>query len=213
MEQRTEEWFAARAGKVTASMVYDVFAKTGKGEYYKARDDYLKQLLCERLTGLPTETPNTPAMRRGTELEPKARAVYIIETGNDVDGTGFVQHPSIEGSGASPDGLVYPDGLIEIKCPNTATHIDFLQSGEPKPEYYAQMQWQMACTGRQWCDFVSYDDRLPEDMACRVKRFKRNEEFIAMMETEVALFLTELAEEQEKLERLASLGFDNSEEG
>lgn len=203
MEQRTESWFRERAGKVTASKVFDVAAKNQKGAYYKAREDYLNKLLCERLTQSPTESRSSPEMQRGTDLEPKARAMYIIETGADVAETGFIPHPEIENSGASPDGLVYPDGLIEIKCPTTAVHIDFLRHKQPKPEYMYQMQWQMACTGRAWCDFVSYDDRLPEHLAFSSVRVPRDEAFIKTLESEVIKFLAELDEAVKELEQTA----------
>ncbi|MGF6149024.1 lambda exonuclease family protein, partial [Kingella potus] len=143
-----------------------------------------------------------PAMQHGTDTEPQARAAYMLETGNDVAETGFIPHPGIAMSGASPDGLIGADGLIEIKCPNTATHIDFLRSGRPKPQYLAQMQWQMACTGRQWCDFVSYDPRLPETLAIRIKRIERDNDTIARLEAEAEKFLNETAAETEYLQNL-----------
>ena len=130
----------------------------------------------------------------GGWLEPVARAVYIIETGRDVEETGMIEHPTIAMSGASPDGLVGSDGLIEIKCPNTATHLEFVCTNEPKPAYMLQMLWQMACTGRQWCDFVSYDDRLPEHLAYRCIRIERDNDKIAEIEAEVIAFLAELNE-------------------
>lgn len=201
MEQRTNEWFSARAGKVTASMVYAVAAKGRNGQYYKGREDYLNRLLCEKLTNSPSESVNSRSLQHGRDLEPKARAIYIIETGHDVNETGFIQHPEITGSGASPDGVVYPDGLVEIKCPTTAVHIDFLKNRKPKDEYFYQMQWQMECTGRQWCDFVSYDDRLPEHLAYRSIRIERDQEFIDGLKVEVIKFLNELEEAITELEK------------
>ncbi|KLT73282.1 exonuclease [Neisseria arctica] len=200
MEQRTDEWFSARAGKVTASMVYAVAAKGRNGQYYKAREDYLNKLLCERLTNSPSESVNSRSLQHGRDLEPKARAIYIIETGNDVSEIGFIQHPEITGSGASPDGLVYPDGLVEIKCPTTAVHIGFLKNSKPKDEYFYQMQWQMACTGRKWCDFVSYDDRLPEHLSYKCIRINRDDDLIQEIETEVVSFLGELEQQIKELE-------------
>lgn len=191
MEQRTDEWFAARLGKVTASRIGDIMAKTKSG-YGAARKNYMAQLLCERLTGMREETFVSAAMQRGTDLEAKARATYILTNGDLVEEIGFVEHPNIEMSGASPDGLVNDDGLIEIKCPNTATHLEFIRTKKPKSEYILQMQWQMACTGRSWCDFVSYDDRLPEKFAFYSIRLKRDDDLIKEIEAEVQKFLDEL---------------------
>ena len=200
MKQGTDEWRNARLGKVTASRIADIMGKTKTG-YKAARKNYMAQLICERLTGKAEEDFKSAPMQRGNDLEPVARAVYIIETGRDVEETGMVEHLTIAMSGASPDGLVDSDGLIEIKCPNTATHIDFLRSGEPKPEYMLQMLWQMACTGRQWCDFVSYDDRLPEHLAYRCIRIERDNDKIAEIEAEVIAFLAELNEQINQLEK------------
>ena len=188
MQQRTEEWFAARCGKVTASRMKNIIAKSDTAAYR----NYQAEIISERLSGRPAESYSSREMQRGTELEPKARAVYLLETGSDVSETGLILHPIIANSGASPDGLVDSHGLLEIKCPNTATHIDFLLHRQPKPEYILQMQWQMACTGRAWCDFVSYDDRLPEPLAYRCIRITRDEALIARLETEITDFLNEL---------------------
>lgn len=202
MQQRTEEWYAARLGKVTASRIADVMAKTKTG-YSTSRTKYKAQLLVERLTGRREDGYTSPAMQRGTELEPKARAIYLLETGNDVEEVGMIDHPTIAMSGASPDGLVYPDGLIEIKCPETHTHLDFIRSKKPKDAYLKQMQWQMACTGRQWCDFVSYDDRLPERLSYQCVRITRDDELIQELEDEVIKFLSELEQEISELEQAA----------
>ena len=191
MEQRTDEWFAARLGKVTASRIGDIMAKTKSG-YGAARKNYMAQLLCERLTGTREETFISATMQRGTDLEAKARATYMLLTGELVEEVGFVKHPIISMAGASPDGLINDDGLIEIKCPNTATHLEFIRTKKPKSEYILQMQWQMACTGRSWCDFVSYDDRLPEKFAFYSIRLKRDDDLIKEIEDEVQKFLDEL---------------------
>ena len=187
MQQRTEEWFAARCGKVTASRMKDIIAKSDTAAYR----NYQAEIISERLSGRPAESYSSREMQRGTELEPKARAVYILETGSDVSETGLIPHPHIANSGASPDGLVDSDGLLEIKCPNTATHIDFLLHRQPKREYILQMQWQMACTGRLWCDFVSYDDRLPEPHAYACIRIMRDPETIERLEQAAAGCLAE----------------------
>ena len=187
MQQRTEEWFAARCGKVTASRMKDIIAKSDTAAYR----NYQAEIISERLSGRSAESYSSREMQRGTELEPKARAVYLLETGSDVSETGLIPHPSIANSGASPDGLVDSDGLLEIKCPNTATHIDFLLHRQPKREYILQMQWQMACTGRLWCDFVSYDDRLPEPHAYACIRIMRDPETIERLEQAATDFLAE----------------------
>ena len=199
MEQRTDEWFEARLGKVTASRIYDVLSKTKSG-YSATRKNYMAQLLCERLTGNREEGFKTAAMQRGNDIEPKARARYMLETGELVEETGFINHPTINMSGASPDGLVGEDGLIEIKCPNTATHLEFLRTKTPKPEYLLQMLWQMACTGRKWCDFVSYDDRVPEHLSFQMVRINRDDERIKEIEEEVQKFLHELDEQIDELD-------------
>lgn len=191
MEQRTPEWYAARLGKVTASRVADVMAKTKTG-YSASRNNYMAQLICERLTGKPTDTFSNAAMQRGTELEPMARSFYEVKNDLLVIESGLVVHPEIESFGASPDGLVEVVGLVEIKCPNTWTHIETLKSGKPKSEYITQMQAQMACTGRAWCDFVSFDDRLPDDLAYFQTRIERDEKFIETMLQEIRIFLGEM---------------------
>jgi putative phage-type endonuclease len=190
-EQRTPEWFAERLGKVTASKVADVLARTKSG-WGASRAGYAAQLIAERLTGKPTVLFENDAMRWGNEQEPLARDAYAFYVDADVSQCGFITHPTIAMSGASPDGLVGEDGLVEIKAPNTATHIDTLLDEPISNRYVLQMQWQLACTGRKWCDFVSFDPRLPEHMRLFVKRFKRDEKVIAELEREVALFLREI---------------------
>lgn len=192
MQQRTEEWYQARLGKVTASRIADIIAKTQKGAYTQKRADYMNELLCERLTGQREEKYTSSVMQRGTELEEQARQMYELESARDVSEIAFVPHPRIPMSGASPDGLIEEEGLIEIKCPKTATHLAFLENKQPKFEYICQMQWQMACTGRKWCDFVSYDDRLPENLAYHSVHIPRDDDFIRSLEQEVEKFLAEL---------------------
>ena len=192
MEQRTDQWFSARIGKVTASRVADVVAKTKSG-YSASRDNYMAQLVCERLTGKPTEGFSSTAMQWGTDTEPLARAAYEAKMDVLVDEVGFIDHPSIVNSGASPDGLVGADGLIEIKCPNTNTQIDTLLTQTVPKKYADQIFWQMACTNRDWCDFVSYDPRLPPDLQLFIKRIPRDDKYIQLLEAEVIEFLTETA--------------------
>lgn len=198
MEQRTEEWYAARLGKVTASRVAEVVAKTKTG-YSTSRANYMAELICERLTGMQGASFVNAAMMWGTETEPTARSAYEAMSGSLVVETGFVPHATVDMSGASPDGLVGDDGLVEIKCPITATHIETLLGETVPSKYITQMQWQMACTGRKWCDFVSFDPRMPANMQLYVKRVKRDDEFIAFLETEVSSFLIELDEKVSKL--------------
>ena len=189
--QGTPEWFEQRRGKVTASRIADLMAKTKCG-YSTSRQNYLMQLLCERLTGKIEEGYKSAAMQRGNDLEAEARNWYQLETGESVEEVSFIDHPKINFAGASPDGLVGAEGLIEIKCPNTATHIETLRKKEPIDRYYKQMQWQMAVTGRKWCDFVSFDNRLPDNLAYFCKRIPRDEAVIQEIEQEVQAFLLEL---------------------
>lgn len=191
MDQRSDEWFAARLGRVTASRVADVVARTKTG-YGASRANYLAELVAERLTGVKAEGFTNAAIQWGTDQEPEARLAYRFRTDATIEEVGFVPHPTIEMSGASPDALVGADGLAEIKCPNTATHIETLLTGIIPARYETQMLWQMACTGRAWCDFASFDPRLPEEMRLYVKRFPRDEARIAELEDEVRTFLFEL---------------------
>ena len=203
MEQRTDAWLSARLGKITGSRVADLMAKTKSG-YAASRQNYMAQLICERLTGTPTEFFQNDAMKRGTEKEPEARSIYMLETGEIVAEEGFVIHPEIEHFGASPDGLVGEKGLIEIKCPNTWTHLETIKTGKPKREYFIQMHAQMACTGRDWCDFVSFDDRLPADLAYFCTRIYRDDDFMTEMLCEINRFLDELHAEIILLSRKAA---------
>ena len=198
MEQRTTEWHTARLGKVTASRVADVIAKTKTG-YGASRANYMAELVIERLTGRPTESFQSPAMQWGIEQEPFAKVAYAAFTGELVEDVGFIPHPSLLEAGASPDGKVL-DGLVEIKCPASATHLDTLLTESIAQKYVTQMQFQMACTSTPWCDFVSYDPRMPEHLQLFVKRFTRDDAYIAMLETEIAAFNKELTEKLAKLE-------------
>jgi putative phage-type endonuclease len=198
MEQRSLEWFAARLGKVTASKVADVIAKTKTG-YSTSRENYMAQLVCERMTGTQGESFTNTAMQWGTDQEPLARAAYEAVKDILVDEVGLVTHPTILMSAASPDGLVGDDGLIEIKCPNTATHIDTVLTDKVPPRYIPQMQWQMACTERKWCDFVSFDPRMPEGLQLFIQRVDFDGEYVKMLEAEITGFLAELETKIQKL--------------
>lgn len=192
IEQGSDAWFKARLGKVTASRVADVVARTKTG-WGASRANYMAQLIAERLTGVRQESYTNAAMQWGTETEPQARAAYEWRTDATVEAAGFVDHPRVAMSGASPDGLIGADGLLEIKCPNTATHLDALLGEAIANKYVLQMQWQMACTGRAWCDFVTFDPRLPEEMRMLVTRVKRDDAAITNLERDVSEFLAELA--------------------
>lgn len=198
MDQRSDEWFAARLGKVTASRVADLMAKTKSGPS-ASRGNYMADLIVERLTGIRPEGFTNAAMIWGTETEPQARAAYEFLTDAEVVEEGFALHPTIADFGASPDGLIGDVGLLEIKCPSTAAHIETLLTGEVPGKYVTQMQAQMACTGRAWCDFVSFDPRMPGDMQLFVRRVARDDAFIAQMESEITGFLAELAQQLDAL--------------
>jgi len=201
MEQRNDPaWWAARLGKVTASRVADVIAKTKTG-YGAGRANYAADLVVERLTGQKASSFTNAAMEWGTEQEPYARAAYAAKTGILVEEVGFIDHPTVAMSGASPDGLA-EEGLVEIKCANTATHLEYIFDGKPPQKYVTQMQWQMACAGKPWCDFVSYDPRLPERLQLLVVRVPRDDDYIKMLEQEVTTFLQELDDKLNKLEKV-----------
>ena len=189
--QGSPEWFTIRCGKVTASRVADIIAKTKTGPA-ASRANYMAQLIAERLTGEVQESYTNAAMQWGTEKEPDARAAYEFRSDVTVEQIGFVIHPTIANSGASPDGLVVTDGLVEIKCPNTATHIETLQGRSVPGKYVTQIQWQLACTGRNWCDYVSFDPRMPESMSLFISRVERDDRTIADLEAQVSEFLSEL---------------------
>lgn len=191
IEQGSPEWFAQRLGKVTASRVADVISKTKSG-YSTSRANYMTELALERITGARQESFTNAAMQWGTATEPLARAAYEAETGEIVDEVPMIDHQTIAMTGASPDGLVGSAGLIEIKCPNSATHMETLLSGKPAGKYITQMMWQMACTKRQWCDFASFDPRFPQHLQLFVTRIARDDVTVKSLENEVSQFLKEL---------------------
>lgn len=200
IEQGSPEWFALRVGLVTASRLNDVMSTLKSGGEAATRKNYRAQLVAERLTWAKAESFTNGAMQWGTDNEPLARASYEVLHGIDVEQVGFIKHPVIEWTGASPDGLIGDDGLIEIKCPNTATHLDYLIGGEAPAEYRNQMLWQMECTGRAWCDFVSFDPRMPEDMQLFVIRYHRDDEKLKELREGVVKFLDEVNEMLVKLQ-------------
>jgi putative phage-type endonuclease len=201
--QGSPEWLQARVGLVTASRVADIIARTKSGPS-TSRANYLGQLVAERLTGQSAEDGYTNAdMQRGTDLEPAARFAYECKTGALVQTCGLVLHPALQ-AGASPDGLVADDGLIEIKCPRTHTHIDYLEAGKPPAKYLPQMAWQCICTGRAWVDFVSYDPKMPERLQLFVVRYAPELGYLRELEAEVSAFIAEVDAKVEALSKLAA---------
>lgn len=199
IEQGTDEWRQLRCGKLGASQVHMAIARTKSG-WSASRENIMAQIIVERMTGIPTEGFTSSAMEWGTATEPQARAAYAFSKDVEVQLASFVPHPRIAGTGASPDGLIGSGGL-EIKCPNTATHIDTLLNGTIDGKYITQMHWQMACAGLEWVDFVSFDPRLP-GLELWVKRIEREEKAISLLEEQVAEFLAEVDERMKKLEAL-----------
>ncbi|OPB29801.1 lambda exonuclease family protein [Bartonella sp. WD12.1] len=198
MEQRTPEWFQARLGKVTASNIDSIVGKTSKGSPTSKYDEYKNKLIRERLEDEIIPSYETPAMRWGRKYEDEAIKKYSLRRLVTVTRCGFIPHPTIEMAGASPDGLIGDDGLIEVKCPQPATHMFFLRHGKIKPEYILQMQFQMACTGRKWCDFVSYDPLLKKKLIgfrLKIQRVQRDDEQIERINKAVETFLEEIEQE------------------
>ena len=191
VEQGTPEWHELRRGKVTASRVADILAKTKTGPS-ASRQNYLIELALQRITKTIQPSYTNDAMAWGTATEPQARVAYEVKTGNFVDQVPFIDHPMIEGFGCSPDGLVGADGLLEIKCPNSATHWEYFKYNRPPQKYVIQMQAQMAVTGAKWCDFVSFDPRMPERSQLLIVNVPRDPEFILYMEAEINQFLNEV---------------------
>lgn len=189
--QGSPEWFTARLGKATASRIADLTARTKSG-WGASRANYAAELIAERLTGVVAPSYTNAAMQWGTQMEPEARAAYSFYADAEVEEIGFVQHPTIPMSGCSPDGMIGKNGLVEIKCPNTAGHIETLRGAEIDGKYIKQIQWQLCCSGRQWCDFASYDPRMPEAMRLFVRRVKRDDAMIASLENDVREFLAEI---------------------
>jgi putative phage-type endonuclease len=200
VEQGTPEWFALRLGKVTASRIKDVIATTKTG-YSTSRDKYMTQLLLERITNTVAESYTNDAMTWGTEQEPFARAKYEGLASTLVEQVAFVNHPTIPMSGASPDGLVMDDGLVELKCPMSHTHLESILGGIDD-QYMPQVQWQMAVTGRSYTDLCSYDPRFPEHLQLIVKRIPRDDDYIAKLEKEVVKFLAELDDKVNKVNKI-----------
>lgn len=198
--QGSQAWLEGRMGKVTASQLSAVMMAKSAATY----QNYMAQLVCERLTCQPVETFKSAAMEHGNETEPQARAFYELETGNEVTECGFVPHPSLANSGASPDGLIGDDGLVEIKCPQPAKHIRNLMGGTIDKAYSLQMQWQMECTGREWCDFVSFSASFPDHLRMHVQRVHKEPEQIEEIKEAVTKFLAEIDAKMRALEARAA---------
>jgi putative phage-type endonuclease len=202
IEQRSEDWFAIRLGKATASNVHKVLAKTKTG-YGADRANYMTQLVLERVTGTKADGYTNAEMQWGIDQEPFARAAYEAARSVLVDEVGFLQHPTIEMSGASPDGLVGNDGMVEIKCPSSKTALECWLAADPvESKYFAQMQWQMACAGRIWCDYVVFDPRMPAKAQLFVHRVMRDDQWIKATEVEVKKFLAEVDAKVEALRKI-----------
>jgi putative phage-type endonuclease len=199
--QGSEAWFKSRLGSVTASRMSDVLAKGKAGEAV-TRQKYRMQIIAERVSGQVADSFNNAAMQWGTDHEPLARIRYEADTGYFVDEVGFCNHPTIKWLGASPDGIISGvNALIEIKCPNTQTHLGYRLDNKPPAVYVNQMQCQMWVTDATYCDFVSYDPRVPEHLQLFVSRLRRDNDLIAKMETEVVKFLGEVDDAIKQLEK------------
>ena len=204
MEQGSPEYVAWRIGKATASRIADILAKPRSGQKVSTtRRNYMAQLVCEILTNKSAEREfMTRDMQRGIELEPRARVEYEMLRGVTVRKAGFIDHPAIQRCGCSPDGLVGDDGLVQFKCPIPAIHFDYIESSKLKTapaEYFPQLQFELACTGRKWNDFVSYNEQMPEHLQLVVIRVEREDKYIAEVEDAVRQFLRDVDEQIEKL--------------
>ncbi len=202
MIQGTADWFAARCGKITASRVGEATKRTQKGAWGAERRTVMTELVAERLTGQAAQHFVSAAMRWGTEQQAAAAQAYTFLTGREVSDVGLINHPRIKDSGASPDGLIGDDGGIEIKCPITENHIATLLASEVPAEHLPQIHWGIACSGRAYWDFVSYDPRMPAHLQCFIARVERDDVAIAALETDVVTFLDELGAKVERLHTL-----------
>jgi putative phage-type endonuclease len=203
--QGTPEWLAARTGRITASRMSAIMAKGKNGTPSATRSACMGELIAEYLTGSSGETYINADMQRGTDLEPLARGLYEAKTGRFVDQVGLVLHPKNERWGASPDGVVEEDGLLEIKCPRTHIHIEYLLAGKPPAAYLPQMAWQAACCKRKWVDFASFDPKMPAELQLFVVRYEPAAEYLAELEREADAFLKEMMIKVGRLQSLSGL--------
>lgn len=202
VEQQTDDWFMLRLGKVSASRIADVMAKGKNGEPSATRENYKMELLVERLTGVYTDSYQSPEMIRGINLEQEAADAYQVRTFSEVKKCGWFPAPDFKDAGASPDRLVDDDGLLEIKCLNTKNHLEVMLSGKIDRRYILQMQWQRYCADREWVDYAGYDNRLPENIRLYIKRFYHDKKMLDEIKLEVAQFLEELEELEYKIRRM-----------
>lgn len=196
IEQRSDEWYAVRLGKITASKINDILMKPDKAGY----QNYLSQLVCEQLTKRASVNYSSWSMDRGAEIEPQARAYYELAKDVAIAEVGFIDHPYLENCGCSPDGLIGDEGLVEIKCPEQTKHIKNLMKEKIDRNYLLQMQWQMACTGRLWCDYVSYNTYFPDEMQFYIQRVHRDSEEIIVIETAARSFLAQIEKLTQELQ-------------
>lgn len=203
MEQRSPEWWAARVGRVTASRIADVMARTKTG-WGAPRKHYMEKLVAERLTGQPMPQRAVASLDRRLEMEPDARVAYEFYSDNEVIEVGFIEHPTIPNAGASPDGLIGEDGGLEIKCCDTATHVEILSTGVIDKGYIYQCDFGMACTERDWWDFVSFDPTMPEELKLFVKRIPRDDARIAEIEAAIIEFSAEVDAKVQQVLELAN---------
>ena len=197
--QLSVAWFQNRLGNLTGSRMYEACAKKKNGEYYASREALMHEKLIERLTGKWAEHFVSDAMAWGIEHEDAARAVYETHSGLLVEDCSYFPHPIIAHSGATPDGLVGEDGVLEIKCPTTAVHLKTVLSGIIPPEHAYQMAWEIESSSRKWCDFVSYDPRLPGNVAFFCQRYTPDPSFMDELRADVIKFLAELDELEDRV--------------
>jgi putative phage-type endonuclease len=201
MLQGTDEWRQARCGSIGASDAPSVVRRVKSGGFSADRENLLAVKVLERITNTPVEPYRSAAMLQGTAREPEARMTYALVKGVEVEQIALVPHPFIQGAHASPDGLIGLDGLVEIKCPMAAQHLDTLLNGQISSDHLTQMMWQMACTGRAWDDFVSYSSDFPGPMQIWIKRVHRDAKLIAELEREISQFVKEIDRKVTELSR------------
>lgn len=205
--QRSPEWHAARLGSLGASCLHEVVARTKTG-FAASRANRMAALILERLTGNPEDPwngkPLPLAVQHGIDMEPEARAYYAFTRDADVKEIGLIKHPAINGTHASPDGLIGEDGGLEIKCPQPGEHLRTLMERTIADKYIVQMQWAMACSGRAWWDYCSYSRAFPEHLRSFIQRVPRDEARIRELEAAVIAFLGELEQTLAKLQRIAA---------
>lgn len=194
--QGSDGWLYDRLGHMTSSGAIDAISMLKNGNESVARKKYKVQVVTERLTGIPRDSylDRLRIIKWGKEQEENARLAYEFVTGNKVEEVGFIKHHSIDNLGASPDGLILSDGLVEFKCPESTTHIDYILTGKVPEEYIPQMLDQLLVTERDWCDFVSYDPRLDINNRIFIVRFQPTTQEIMDFESKAKEFLNEANE-------------------